>query len=242
MKKIFAFIGSPKKEDSGTYKLTKMMLDKLVSEDKRIEYEILTAGHVKLNFCQGCFSCGISGICPEDRDDDVGMIKEKMLGADLIVLGSPMYGGGITGQLKTLLDRVCNFYLEKRLAGIPAVTVGTAGMSPCKPMHEFLRCPVNELGMKIIATLDAATMMDGPEEMKKKAEVTAETVLPYLTGEKLVESDEGMEERFQDMKQSVPGMKDNFPAIYEYWKENGMLEMETFDELIQKKREKVTAG
>ena len=43
MRKVFAFVGSPMKEKSNTYSLTKMMLDRLVEMDKNIEYEILPA-------------------------------------------------------------------------------------------------------------------------------------------------------------------------------------------------------
>lgn len=238
MKKVFAFIGSPVKEKSNTYILTKMMLDKLVEMDKNIEYEILTAGHIKLNFCQGCLACVTRGVCPEDEHDDVGMIKEKMIGADLIILGSPMYGGGITGQLKTLLDRIAILHLQKRLAGRPGVTVTTTGMSPNKPMQEFLEGPMMELGLKVVAKLDATTSrgeMDDPET-RKRAEEVAEIVFPYLTGEKLIESDETMEMTFQGIKAEMPLMQKEYPAVYKYWKESGMLEMNSYAELLEKIR------
>ncbi|MCD4785244.1 MAG: NAD(P)H-dependent oxidoreductase [Candidatus Eremiobacteraeota bacterium] len=238
MKKVFAFIGSPRKEKSNTYILTKMMLDKLVEMDKNIEYEILTAGHIKLNFCQGCLICATKGICPEDEHDDVGMIKEKMIAADLIILGSPMYGGGISGQLKTLLDRIALLYLQKRLAGRPGVTVATTGMSPNESMHEFLAGPMMELGLKVIARLDATTSrgeMDDPET-RKRAEKVAETVFPYLTGEKLIESDETTEMAFQGMKSEMPLFKKECPAVYKYWKESGMLEVNSYAELLEKIR------
>jgi len=244
MKKIFAFIGSPKKEKSNTYILTKMMLDKLVEMDGNIEYDILTAGHVKLNFCIGCLACTISGSCPEDEHDDVPVIKEKMIGADLIILGSPMYGGGITGQMKTLLDRISSLYLQKRLLGRPGVTVVTTGMSPPEPLHAYLAEPMMEMGLKVITTLDATTMtgsLDNPEETKKRVEEAAKIVLPYVTGEKLVESDEEMERRFQEMKADMPAMQKFCPAIYDYWKENGMLEPNTYAELLEKTRKKAVA-
>ena len=39
--------------------------------------------------------------------DDADMIREKMLHADVLVFATPVYYYGISGQLKTLLDR-CN--------------------------------------------------------------------------------------------------------------------------------------
>ena len=115
-----------------------------------------------------------------------GMLKEKMAAADLVVLGTPIYGAGITGQLKTFLDRISILYLQKKLAGVPGVTVVTAGISPREPIHEYLAGPMAELGAKVIARLDTTGdkgRLHDPEDAKKRAEEVAETVFPYATGE-----------------------------------------------------------
>ena len=244
MRKVFAFIGSPMKEKSNTYTLAKMMLDRLVEMDKNIEYDILSAGHIKLGFCLGCELCMTKGFCPQDEHDDVGMLKEKMAGADLFVLGTPIYGAGVTGQLKTFLDRVSILYLQKKLAGIPGVTVVTAGMSPREPIHEYLAGPMAELGAKVVATLDTTGdkgKLHNPQEARKNAEEAAEIVFPYATGEKLVESDEELEKRFLELKAMVPAIQESCPTVYEYWKENGMLELNSFAELLEKIRKEKAA-
>lgn len=57
----------------------------------------------KINFCTGCLTCQKKGKC--HIDDDVALIIDEMKRSDIIALASPVYFYGISGQLKTLLDR-----------------------------------------------------------------------------------------------------------------------------------------
>lgn len=55
--------------------------------------------------CTGCTSCkGKTEQCA--TEDDLGALIQKVREADLIVLGSPVYMGQVTGQTKTFLDRL----------------------------------------------------------------------------------------------------------------------------------------
>lgn len=58
----------------------------------------------KIGFCMACYACqGEGGRCPQ-KDDAAGII-EKMLDADVIVLGTPVYFYTMCAQLKALIDR-----------------------------------------------------------------------------------------------------------------------------------------
>ena len=59
----------------------------------------------KIGFCTGCLSCLKTKTCV--IYDDANDIIEKMNQSDVVVFASPVYYGGISGQLKTLLDRTC---------------------------------------------------------------------------------------------------------------------------------------
>ncbi len=55
--------------------------------------------------CLGCRSCkGTTEQCA--TEDDFQTLLQKVREADLIVLGSPIYMGQVTGQTKTFLDRL----------------------------------------------------------------------------------------------------------------------------------------
>ena len=69
------------------------------------EVEFISLHDKKIGFCRGCLVCQKTKKCV--ISDDADMIREKMLHADVLVFATPVYYYGVSGQLKTLLDR-CN--------------------------------------------------------------------------------------------------------------------------------------
>lgn len=66
-----------------------------------------------INYCTGCSMCSLHGKpCPQ-RDDAAEVIG-KMLTADVIVMGTPVYFYTMSAQMKTLIDRCCGPYTEMR--------------------------------------------------------------------------------------------------------------------------------
>lgn len=63
-----------------------------------------------LKFCIGCLACQKTGKCV--IDDDVKTILDEVSNADAIVFASPVYYYSISGQLKTLLDRLNPLYIR----------------------------------------------------------------------------------------------------------------------------------
>lgn len=61
-----------------------------------------------INFCMGCMVC--QGTLKCVIDDDAISIAEKAKSADVLVFVSPVYYYSISGQLKTLLDRLNPLY------------------------------------------------------------------------------------------------------------------------------------
>ncbi len=61
-----------------------------------------------LAFCRGCMTCKTAGRCAEK--DDAGEILQDIKNADVVVFATPIYFYGMSGQMKTLLDRSCCIY------------------------------------------------------------------------------------------------------------------------------------
>ncbi len=59
-----------------------------------------------INPCMGCFSCWshTPGRCVQD--DDMKLLLPEVAQSDLLVLATPVYLDGMTGPMKTLLDRL----------------------------------------------------------------------------------------------------------------------------------------
>ncbi|MCC8172546.1 MAG: flavodoxin family protein [Parabacteroides sp.] len=64
-------------------------------------------------YCTGCSTCSLyNKPCPQ-KDDAAGII-DKMVAADVIVMGTPVYFYTMSAQMKTLIDRCCGLYTEMK--------------------------------------------------------------------------------------------------------------------------------
>ena len=62
----------------------------------------------EMKFCIGCLSCGTTHKCC--IKDDVPAIMDKVLNADVVVWATPIYYYEMSGQMKTLIDRMNAMY------------------------------------------------------------------------------------------------------------------------------------
>jgi multimeric flavodoxin WrbA len=68
------------------------------------EAEVISLRGKTVNFCRGCFACQVKLRCV--IRDDADEICQKALQADVLVFATPIYYYEMSGQLKTLLDRL----------------------------------------------------------------------------------------------------------------------------------------
>ena len=64
-------------------------------------FEEIYITNLNINFCKGCSSCFKNGTCK--MNDDINMLKEKLLASDIIIISSPVFMNQITGCLKNIL-------------------------------------------------------------------------------------------------------------------------------------------
>ena len=72
----------------------------------QVEFVSLRGREIK--FCVGCLSCQKTGACV--IKDDVPAIMENVLNADVVCWATPIYYYEMSGQMKTLLDRLNPLY------------------------------------------------------------------------------------------------------------------------------------
>ena len=102
---IVCVLGSPRKKGSSTA-IAKEFCDAAERLGANIRYFHLN----DLNFkgCQGCLACKSKS----DRcvfKDDLTQVLDAIMGTDILVLTSPVYILGVTGQLKCFIDRTYSF-------------------------------------------------------------------------------------------------------------------------------------
>ncbi|SHI07948.1 Multimeric flavodoxin WrbA [Sporobacter termitidis DSM 10068] len=116
--KVIALNGSPNKKGN-TYEALQLVAGEL--EKENIGVETVTVGDKVFQGCTGCRGCRAAGRCVLP-DPAFGEIMDKVLEADGLILGSPVYYGGINGTMKCFLDRA--FFSDTR--GLLHHKVGTA--------------------------------------------------------------------------------------------------------------------
>jgi len=104
--KVIAVCGSPRKGN------TELMLDTIIKRfaEKGADVELILLRKKSIKSCTGCLKCEAGGkerpgICVQK--DDMTEIFPRLISADCIALGSPVYFEMISGQLKTFMDRTC---------------------------------------------------------------------------------------------------------------------------------------
>jgi putative NADPH-quinone reductase len=104
-KKILVMVASPKNERSGTLIPTKAFVQGL-EENGDYETEYLFIDRLNIKPCRGCLSCWgrPDGSC-FIKDDDIPMVREKLINSDIVIWSFPLFLFGIPGQMKVMFDR-----------------------------------------------------------------------------------------------------------------------------------------
>ncbi len=109
MVKVIGIAGSPRK-GGNTEIIVREALKAAAVEG--VETQLITLAGREIKFCDGCRRCRDKKIDCHIKDD-LQPIFEKMLEADGIILGTPVYVGSATAQVKALIDRVGYLSLAK---------------------------------------------------------------------------------------------------------------------------------
>jgi len=128
--KAVAFCGSARK-NGNTALLLQTVLDPLTAQG--VETELVELAGKEIPGCKACFGCfkNKDQRCVFKKDI-VNDCIEKMIAADVILLGSPTYFADLSSEIKALIDRSgmvgrANPDMYKRKLGAAVVAVRRAG-------------------------------------------------------------------------------------------------------------------
>lgn len=99
--KVLGICGSPRIAGNTEY-FVNLTLSEL--EKHGIETELVRLAEKEVKPCKGCYGCVKAKKCVQEGDD-FEEIFAKMLEADGIIVGSPVYNSSATANIKALLDR-----------------------------------------------------------------------------------------------------------------------------------------
>ena len=107
MKKIIIIDGGPRR-NFNTAAILQKVAEGAISVSDRIEVKTVRLYDFDYKGCMSCMACKIKGkasnVCR--FKDALTPILEEIACADGLVLGSPIYFGDVTGQMRTFLERL----------------------------------------------------------------------------------------------------------------------------------------
>ncbi len=163
--KVVGICGSPRKGN------TEWMLRKLLEGAARegADSELILLREKDIRTCDGCLSCEAGGkqrkgICR--IQDDMQEIYPKLVEADGLALGTPVYFEMLSGLLKNFLDRTCPIW--PRLELKPIVGIAVAEESIGKAVDN-LRTYSSVCGMRWVGGVTA--LAKTPEQISKDIDV-----------------------------------------------------------------------
>jgi multimeric flavodoxin WrbA len=161
--KILGLSCSPRKDGN-----TVAMINAALKAAKKAgaEVELYSVAGKTLEPCRGCWGCQKTGKCVI-VDDAVPEIFDKMLAADGIIIGTPVYFYGMTAQAKALMDRTISIRgpersLANKVCGV-VTSAGSLGMvDVLKDWSYFIvqhaMLPANQVAAYFMSPDDLKTM------------------------------------------------------------------------------------
>lgn len=133
-----------------------------------IDTELLYLGKQPVAGCIACMKCFETGYC--FREDAVKEIQKRIDEFDAIILGSPVYYSGASGQLVSFLNRLF-FAMEGRMAGKLGASVVSCRRGGASATFEQLNQYFTISNMPIVAS-QYWNSVHGftPEDVRKDAE------------------------------------------------------------------------
>ena len=91
------------------------------AEQKGAETELYLVADKNIGPCIACEACSAEGVCA--TDDDMQVLYEKLLAADGIIFGTPVYFINVSAQAKAVIDRSFAFLRHGKLRGKTAAAI-----------------------------------------------------------------------------------------------------------------------
>ncbi|MBC7085487.1 MAG: flavodoxin family protein [Methanomethylovorans sp.] len=223
--KILVVMGSPRK--GNTYRAVRK-IEEVMRSMGDVEFEYLMLKDVNLSHCCGCFSCFEKGeeYCP--FKDDAYLIEQKMHDADGVIFATPVYGMGVSAQMKTFIDRLSYIFHRPRFFDKKALLLSTAGAGGLKDVLDHMQVVAGMWGFEVVQKVGIIAPPIPQSKRKKLAEeqkLRKAAVIFYDSLLKKRRRSPSFREVivFRVQKTSYGELAETLPADHAYWKEHGWL-------------------
>ncbi len=230
--RVLAFVGSPRNEDSWTYKIM-CRLEERMQAIRPTEVEYVFIQKTGVPFCDGCLSCVNVGehACPEYAR--IGPIAAKMDAADGLILGAPVHTFAVTGLMKNFVE----YFMYKRnrpsFFGKKAVVTATASGGGHTQVLDFLEVTATAWGCDVVTRLGISSTQLGKAAYQDKlaacVQEVAETFIREIEQGELGSPKFAALMNFRAMQNMTRRQKDS--VNHAYWTERDWLEAEYYTDV-----------
>lgn len=139
MVKITGIVGSPRKGGNTEFLVNSALK---AAEELGVETEIIYLGSAEIEPCIACDICKSTGECA--IYDDMSDILAKIGSSQGLIIGSPVYFGSVTSQLKMLIDRSRPLRMDFKLKNIVGGAISVGGSrnggqeTTISAIHQFM--------------------------------------------------------------------------------------------------------
>lgn len=229
---ILVFIGSPRNEESWTYKSIRIIEEKMQAIQP-VDFEYVFVQKLNIPFCDGCLKCINVGenACPDYST--IGPLADKMDKADGLILGSPIHTFNITGLMKNFVE----YFMYKRnrpsFFGKKAVVTATASGGGHTVVMDFLEQTANAWGCDVVSRMGISSSQMHKERYLKRAHRVAEDVARTFIDE--INKGELGSPKFRHLMnfRAMQNMSSNQKGSIneKYWQERGWFDKEYYTDV-----------
>jgi len=219
--KILGINGSPRGAKSTTMKLVEAVLDG--AKEAGAETKLIDLCSLKIDYCDACGVCYKKGRCV--HEDDFGTVYDEIMASDGLVLGSPVYFGSVTAQMKTMIDRMADAIHCQLLLGKYACSVSTAGSQGHQEVEEYINRIMVAMGASAAGSAGAdMAVPKGMEVAMEKAFKLGETLVADIENKTVYVEQEEIHRMMRDrFGKIITANKDEWTHEYEHWTKMGWL-------------------
>ncbi len=167
---VLGISGSPRRDGNTDILVREALI--LLSNRMGVSTEFLRVADRNIKPCDGCRACMTLGHCII-QDDDFGEVWARVMAADLLILGAPVYWLGPPGVMKNFIDRTHGYYLGHTiLRGKQAILISPATDSGFETHEAIMQSWFEIYGGEVIGAVrvfscEKGEVLDRPEEFSK---------------------------------------------------------------------------
>jgi len=139
-----------------------------IAEKEGCQSTYLDLSDLHIHDCKACMKCKKGETC--SQKDDMEMVRPLIMEADVLMLGSPVYMGGETGQMKCFIDRLYAFqgpgkkpgqYETKLVGKKRAIVLFTCQMPDGDKLYNYITVRYFNLLVNMLGYQDIRTFIIG---------------------------------------------------------------------------------